>query len=98
VWDVLQACSRSGSLDASIREAVANDFPAFFAEHPNITQVFFNGIKAQKVFRRYVLPKLADDRHTYSLLPSTSPAYAAIRPEAKVQAWSVIVSAAHAAP
>jgi double-stranded uracil-DNA glycosylase len=97
LWDVLQACSRSGSLDASIREAVANDFVTFFAKHPNITPVFFNGIKAQKVFRRYVLPTLTKDRHTYTLLPSTSPAHAAIPREAKIQAWSVIVSATDAA-
>jgi TDG/mug DNA glycosylase family protein len=59
--------------------------------------VFFNGIKAQKVFRRYVLPTLTKDRHTYTLLPSTSPAHAAIPLKAKIQAWSVIVSATDAA-
>jgi double-stranded uracil-DNA glycosylase len=100
VWDVLQAASRPGSLDASIREVVANDFPTFFAKHPNITHVFFNGSKAQKLFQRYVLPTLTIDRRRYTLLPSTSTAYAAIRPEAKVQAWSVmtnVLSAPHAA-
>jgi hypoxanthine-DNA glycosylase len=56
VWDVLQSCVRPDSLDASITEEVANDFPAFFAKHPSITHVFFNGGKAQTMFRRHVLP------------------------------------------
>ena len=41
LWDSLQACVRPGSLDASIKEEVANDFPALFAKYPNITHVFF---------------------------------------------------------
>jgi TDG/mug DNA glycosylase family protein len=35
LWDSLQACIRSGSLDTSIKEEVANDFPALFAKYPN---------------------------------------------------------------
>jgi double-stranded uracil-DNA glycosylase len=90
LWDSLQACSRPGSLDASITEEVANDFPALFAKYPNITHVFFNGSKAQTVFRRHVLPALLEDHHMFTRLPSTSPAHAAMRLEAKVQAWSVV--------
>jgi double-stranded uracil-DNA glycosylase len=47
LWDSLQACIRPGSLDALIKEEVANDFPALFAKYPNITHVFFNGSKAE---------------------------------------------------
>jgi len=90
LWDSLQACSRSGSLDASITEEVANDFPALFAKYPNITRVFFNGSKAQTVFRRHALPALPEDHHIFTRLPSTSPAHAAMRLEAKVQAWSIV--------
>jgi hypoxanthine-DNA glycosylase len=90
LWDTLQACSRPGSLDASITEEVANDFLAFFAKHPNITHVFFNGRKAETAFRRHVLPALPEDHHIFARLPSTSPAHAAMRLEAKVQAWSVV--------
>jgi double-stranded uracil-DNA glycosylase len=90
LWDSLQACSRSGSLDASITEEVANDFPALFAKYPNITHVFFNGSKAQTVFRRHALPALPEDHHIFTRLPSTSPAHAAMRLEAKVQAWSIV--------
>jgi hypoxanthine-DNA glycosylase len=90
LWDSLQACSRPGSLDASITEEVANDFPAFFAKYPNITHVFFNGSRTETAFRRHVLPALPDDHHIFTRLPSTSPAHAAVRLDAKVQAWSVV--------
>jgi hypoxanthine-DNA glycosylase len=90
LWDCLRACVRPGSLDTSITEEVANDFPAFFAKYPTITHVFFNGNKAETVFRRHVLSSLPKDRHIFIRLPSTSPAYAAMPFEAKVQEWSVI--------
>ena len=90
LWDSLQACIRPGSLDASIKEEVANDFPALFAKYPNITHVFFNGSKAERSFLRHTTPTLSEDHHAFARLPSTSPAHAAIRLEAKVQAWSVV--------
>jgi TDG/mug DNA glycosylase family protein len=90
LWDSLQTCVRLGSLDASITEGAANDFPALFAKYPNITHVFFNGSKAETAFRRYALPLLSEDRHDFVRLPSTSPAHAAIRLEDKVQAWCVV--------
>ena len=82
LWDTLQACTRPGSLDASITEEVANDFPALFAKYPKITHVFFNGSKPEKSFRRHALPGLS-----FARLPSTSPAHTAMQFEAKVQAW-----------
>ena len=90
LWDSLQACVRPGSLDASITEEMANDFATFFGMHPNISHVFFNGGKAETVFRHHVLPMLSNDRHTFYRLPSTSPAHAAMTLEAKVKAWSVV--------
>jgi double-stranded uracil-DNA glycosylase len=94
LWDALQACSRPGSLDASITEEVANDFPALFARYPNITHVFFNGSKAETAFRRHAQPALPKGhRIIFTRLPSTSPAHAAMRLEAKVQAWSVVKKA-----
>jgi hypothetical protein len=44
----------------------ANDFPGFFDEYPNITHVFFNGIKAEKAFRRHALPALTEDQHIFA--------------------------------
>jgi double-stranded uracil-DNA glycosylase len=39
LWDSVRACTRPGSLDASITEEVANDFAASFAKYRNIRHV-----------------------------------------------------------
>src|SRR6516164_81516 len=90
LWDSLQACVRPGSLDASITEEVANDFPAFFAKYPGISHVYFNGNKAETAFRRHALPLLPSTQHVFTRLPSTSPAHAVMPLDAKVRAWCVV--------
>lgn len=89
LWDVLQACERPGSLDADIRgdTLVANDFAAFLQRHPAIVRVCFNGGKAASLYRRHVLPGIADGLE-YIALPSTSPAHAAVSFQQKLEAWS----------
>lgn len=94
VWDVLQSCIREGSLDSSIDESSIeiNDFPGLFTRCPDIASVFFNGAKAEQSFRRRVLPTL-ESRHAamhYERLPSTSPAHAGMRLDAKREAWTVV--------
>lgn len=91
LWDVLAACTRQGSLDASIEASsmVVNDFPRFFAHHPHIGCVCFNGGLAERVYRQRVLtmltgPVAALPGHR---LPSTSPANAALTLAAKTAAW-----------
>jgi len=99
VWDVLKTCVRGGSLDSSIDEEsiVPNDFAEFFAQHPEITRVYFNGGKAESVFRRLVLPTLGVRGETiqFARLPSTSPAHAARSFEKKVEAWQVVIGNVH---
>lgn len=89
VWDVLQSCERPGSLDASIRREteVGNDFVTFFAQHPRIKQVFFNGGAAEASFKRHCAALLREPRLSFRRLPSTSPAHAALRVELKLSAW-----------
>ena len=81
LWDVLAAAERPGSLDSSIvqRSARVNDFAAFFRAHPRIRRVFFNGRKAEEMYRRFVKlgPEFAHIQ--YQCLPSTSPAHASTR-------------------
>jgi hypoxanthine-DNA glycosylase len=91
VWDVLQSCTRPGSLDASIvpSSVQVNDFGAFFKSHPAIRLICFNGGAAEQAYRRHVLPTLADPVASIALrrLPSTSPAHAAMNLQEKTRAW-----------
>ena len=95
LWDVLQSCRRHSSLDADIEPAsmVSNQFVEFFAEHPQIESVFFNGTTAKQSFKRQVLPNLERELRLIKL-PSTSPAHAAMNFEQKLQQWRVLVDAA----
>ncbi|WP_255164255.1 MULTISPECIES: DNA-deoxyinosine glycosylase [Bordetella] len=96
LWDVLQACERPGSLDAAIVAGSVhpNDFQAFFAAHPDIACVGFNGAAAAALYRRHVLPRLHGLAHLrYVALPSTSPAHAAMDFAAKLRAWRAIAPA-----
>lgn len=92
LWDVLKSCRRPGSLDADIDKAsmVTNDFAAFFASHPQIRQVFFNGATAEHSFRRHVLPGIKAETLQLRRLPSTSPAHAALSYHQKLESWRVI--------
>jgi TDG/mug DNA glycosylase family protein len=92
VWDVLAAGEREGSLDSAIvaSTTVVNDFAGFFARQPSIRAVYFNGNTAASLYRRRVLPTLAPEwaARPTATLPSTSPAYAGLRFEAKLERWS----------
>jgi hypoxanthine-DNA glycosylase len=93
VWDVLQSCTREGSLDSRIARdtRIANDFPAFFQTCAQITHVFFNGAKAETCFRQQVLPELGDTSLTYLRLPSTSPAHASVSFAQTLKEWRDIL-------
>ena len=88
VWDVLQSCRRPGSLDSAVDPAsmVANDFAAFFAAHPAIERVYFNGAAAQHNYARLVR---IDADVSYLRLPSTSPAQTMSYTD-KLAAWRVV--------
>jgi len=80
VWDVYASCRREGSLDTSIRDAVANDIVSLHL--PKLAAIAHNGGESFK-----------HARHTRTLgvpvyrLPSSSPANASWSFERKVQAW-----------
>jgi hypoxanthine-DNA glycosylase len=92
LWDVLKVCTRAGSLDAAIvtGSGEANDLPAFFARHPRVRRVYFNGATAEQCYRRLVLPLLPAAPLAYARLPSTSPAHAALGYDQKRAAWQVL--------
>ena len=95
VWDVLKACTRPGSLDSAIDESsiVPNDFEPFLSDHPAISRIFFNGLKADNAYRKHVWQTLSDRSKglEYRRLPSTSPANAALPYPEKLARWGVIV-------
>lgn len=94
LWDVCEAAHRSGSLDTAIETAsvLANDFEAFFREHPGVRLICFNGTKAANLYGRAVRPKLPESMRSIECetLPSTSPANASIRYSDKLLRWSVV--------
>jgi hypoxanthine-DNA glycosylase len=96
LWDVLASAERPGSLDSSIVHASArtNDFTNFFRSHPRIRRVYFNGRKAEEMYRRLVLPGLESEFEElrYECLPSTSPAHAGMNFAKKLEVWKRIVS------
>ncbi|HEX5420488.1 MAG TPA: DNA-deoxyinosine glycosylase, partial [Gammaproteobacteria bacterium] len=91
LWDVLAAGQRRGSLDSNIVAStiVVNDFARFFARHPRIGFVCFNGRKAAELYRRWVLATLPADVAALETrdLPSTSPAHAGRSFEQKLDLW-----------
>ena len=90
VWDVVASCVRAGSLDSAIdeRSIVVNPFAAFLDAHPRIGRICFNGRMAEAAWRRHVQRELSASRSfAYLLLPSTSPAHAAMTYARKLRVW-----------
>lgn len=91
LWDVLNRCIRKGSLDTAIEtdSIIRNDFLSFFKQHSKIKYVFFNGQKAEKEFKRFILPELGSeyDYLQFQILPSTSPAMANLNKDQKLEIW-----------
>lgn len=94
VWDVVHACVRRTSLDSDIVEdsVEVNDFSALLSECSSLRFVYFNGAAAERLFKRYALPRLGEHLRGISLhrLPSTSPANAAMNLDAKFARWSQV--------
>ncbi|MBV6418444.1 MAG: hypothetical protein CMLOHMNK_03308 [Steroidobacteraceae bacterium] len=98
VWDVLAEATRPGSGDAAIDAATAqvHDIRGLLLRRSSITTIAFNGTTAHRLFVRLVSPTLPASRATnldYLLLPSTSPAHAALTPAAKLRRWRILLAA-----
>ena len=89
LWDVVGSCSRAGSADARIRNVVPNDIAGFLRCHPSVRLIALNGTTAGRLYQRYAevagVPQV--------ILPSTSPANAAVTFREKVIAWRAVRSA-----
>lgn len=86
LWDVVAACTRPGSADSRIRDPVPNDIAGFVRAHPAIRLVALNGSTAGRLYHRFAevpgIPSI--------ILPSTSPANAAVTFNEKVRQWDVV--------
>jgi hypoxanthine-DNA glycosylase len=94
LWDVLAAAEREGSLDGDIVRGTIelNDIPGLLRKHSGIEVVAFNGQTAAAIFRRHFEPALPRPGLKLLILPSTSPAHAAMPREQKRKHWRQALS------
>ncbi|MGQ0660854.1 DNA-deoxyinosine glycosylase [Sphingosinicella sp.] len=87
LWDTVAAAERPGSLDADIRLHQPSDLAALVATLPKLRVIAFNGDTAARIGRRELseVPGLA-----LIDLPSSSPAYASLPYEKKLEAWRAL--------
>ncbi len=89
LWDVVRACERPGSADSRIRHPVPNNIAGFVRAHPAVRLIALNGITAGRLYHRFAevpgIPAV--------VLPSTSPANAAVPFGEKVIRWEPVKTA-----
>lgn len=82
IWDVIDACDRPGSLDASIRNPRVIEFVRLKRLAPGLRKVALNGGTAGRYAKR-----IAAAGYETIVLPSSSPAHASRSLEQKVRIW-----------
>lgn len=87
LWDTVATARRTGSTDATIRDAAANDLVTLVDRLPQLRAVAFNGGKALSIGR----PMLAGRDLAILALPSSSPLHT-IGLATKQPAWSAIAT------
>ena len=91
LWDTYASLKRGegNSSDSNLKELQVNDFDAFLKKYPNITHLFFTGQKAYQGYMKH----FKDIKIETTLLPSTSPAHAAMKKEEKLERYTAIKDA-----
>ena len=84
LWDTVASATRSGSLDAAIRDAEHAPLAELVATLPELRAVAFNGRKSAAIGR----PQLAVSGLALIDLPSSSPAYASMPYADKERLWA----------
>lgn len=82
LWDVVAACEREGSLDASIREPRHNDLTLLQSLAPDLRSVVLNGRTAGRF-----APVLAGQGYAVYVVPSSSAAHAGRSFDQKLELW-----------
>ncbi|WBH15915.1 DNA-deoxyinosine glycosylase [Sphingomonas radiodurans] len=87
LWDVVATARRTGSTDATIRDAAPNDLTTLIDRLPDLRAIAFNGGKAMAIGR----PLVAERDLAILALPSSSPLHT-IGLAAKQPAWNAIAA------
>jgi hypoxanthine-DNA glycosylase len=89
LWDTVAAATREGSLDADIRLHRASDLAGLAATLPHLRAVGFNGAASARIGRGQLegVSELA-----LVDLPSSSPAYASLPFERKLDRWRALAA------
>ena len=95
LWDMIKSCYIDNSKDSSIKDPEYNDLTTLKTECPQLECIFFSSKKAFKHYQRYLkqvdetyknwLEKMSNGEE--HILPSTSSAYARIKPKQKKEKW-----------
>ena len=93
LWDVLESCERSSSLDKDIKQPVVNDLEAFLTKHESIKRIVFNGRNPRK-YAEGLLPIFLSKALAFSIiLPSSSSANTRYSLNEKIQIWKTPLQA-----
>ncbi|MDR0445053.1 MAG: DNA-deoxyinosine glycosylase [Puniceicoccales bacterium] len=84
LWDVVRSCDIVGSSDSHMTNVLPADM-SIVLQHSPIRQIFANGDKAYKLYKKYI-------GHDVQRLSSTSPANATYGFERLVKEWEVMMS------
>lgn len=87
LWDVIQSCTRDGSLDSNIQNEIPNDIPELLSQFSNIRIICLNGNKSYSAFKKY-FPQILKQYECHKL-PSTSPANARYKAEDLYNEWQI---------
>ena len=86
LWDVIASCTITGSSDASIRDIQVNDFQPLLAA-TEIKTIVTTGKTAGRLYQKYAQ---AETGMEALILPSTSPANAAMSLDQLITAYRVL--------
>ena len=86
LWDSIASCEITGSSDASIKNAKANDISVIL-DNCGIERIYCNGRKSHDLYCKYIEPRTG---RKAECLPSTSPANAQWTLDRLIEAWSAL--------
>jgi hypoxanthine-DNA glycosylase len=89
LWDSAKSLKREtgNSSDANLKKIEVNDFEKLLLDYPAIECILFTGKKAEQIFNT----KYKELKVKKALLPSSSPAYAAMRFEQKLTIYTELL-------